>query len=540
MAVSDPCLNLAIARLSTIGNQSFAIWVVDAPFVAGSILHDCFWPLELTQFWQAWQEMFALDQLIDNTFNPLINNRLPLSSVTTSNGQNNNYSGRLMQDLGINLWKWLFQASILNTLEHSIGIASGKGKPLRLRLDIRDPDLITLPWEIMQSQPGKPSVSLSPHLLFSRTTNNVESLPTLPISQSLNVLLVVGENPPASTNLSGSAQYLHLEKEADILVKALTSYGDDWANKSKGAGVKCGVDTLLRPTPEQLIAQLEIKPYNVFFYAGHGLSAPDGGVIYLRPDQTINGTELAQVLTRCQVKLCVFNACWLAQPAIINRQALQNSSLAEVLIHHGVPAVLGMRDQITDEEALTFIQTFAQALAARQPIDRAVAIARQQLLTLYKFNFPAWTLPILYLHPEFDGELIRPAQEEVTQLPEGSLSGIRSKSLKASLRSLSVPKKAWSLQTGIALLGRQNENNDIAIEEPWISKQHAKIFCRNEKKDGKTIPTYFISDNSRFGTLIFDSNGWQNIHRQEVPLRSGMQIKFGCSQGETFEFIVET
>jgi hypothetical protein len=529
MAVSDPCLNLAIARLPTIGNQSFAIWVVNAPYVAGSILNDCFWSPELTRSWQSWQEMFALDRLIDNTFPAFIDTLPPLAS-SASGGQSNNYSSRLMQDLGINLWNWLFQSSILNTLEHSIGIANGKDKPLKLRLDIRDPDLIALPWEIMQSQPGKPSISLSPQLLFSRTTNNVESLPTLPVSQTLKVLLAIGANP-------ASAQYLHLEQEAEILVKALTSSGD---NNSKGLGVKCEVDTLLQPTPEQLITQLETKNYNIFFYAGHGLSAPDGGLIYLQPNRTINGTELAQVLTRCQVKLCVFNACWLAQPAIVNRQALQNSSLAEVLIHHGVPAVLGMRDQITDEEALTFIQTFAQALAARHSIDRACAIARQQLLTLYKFNFPAWTLPILYLHPEFDGELLRPAQEEVTQLPENSLSGIRSRPLKASLRSLSVPKKAWSLQTGFALLGRINENNDIAIEEPWISKQHAKIFCRNEKKDGKTVPTYFISDNSRFGTLIFDRDGWQNIHRQEVPLRSGMQIKFGCSQGETFEFIVET
>lgn len=537
MAVSDPCLNLAIARLSTIGNQSFAIWVVNAPFVAGSILHDCFWSPELTHSWQAWQEMFVLDRLINNTFSPLINTLPPPAAVTpsTNNGQNN-YSSRLMQDLGINLWNWLFQASILNTLEHSKGIAKGRDKPLRLRLDIRDPDLIALPWEIMQAQPGTPSVSLSPHLLFSRTTNNVESLPPLPISQSLNVLLVIGANTPDSTKLDASTQYLHLEQEADILVKALT--GDD-ASNSKGLGVKCHVDTLLQPTPEQLITQLETKNYNIFFYAGHGTSAPDGGLIYLRPDRKINGTELAQVLTRCQVKLCVFNACWLAHPAIVERQALQNSSLAEVLIHHGVPAVLGMRDQITDKEALTFIQSFAQALAARHPIDRAAAIARQQLLAIYKFNFPAWTLPILYLHPEFDGELIRPAQEEVTQLPDGN-SKIRLSPLKASLRSLSVPKKAWSLQNGLARLGRLNENNDIAIEEPWISKQHAKIFCRNEKKDGKTVPTYFISDNSRFGTLIFDSDGWQNIHRQEVPLRSGMQIKFGCSQGETFEFIVET
>ena len=539
MAVSDPCLNLAIDRLSTIDNQSFAIWAVNPPFAAGSILHDCFWPPELAYSWQSWQEMFALDRLIDNTFNPLINTIKPLDAVEFGNSQNNNYSSRLMQDLGINLWNWLFQASVLNTLEHSKGIAKGKDRPLRLRLDIRDPDLIALPWEIMQAQPGTPSISLSPHILFSRTTNNVESLPALPVSQSLNVLLVIGENTPNSKKLSASARYLHLEKEADILVEALTSGSEDFTSNSKSLGVKCHVDTLLQPTPEQLIAQLETKNYNVFFYAGHGKNAPDGGIIYLRPDRKINGTELAQVLTRCQVKLCVFNACWLAQPAIIKGQALQNSSLAEVLIHHGVPAVLGMRDQITDEEALTFIQTFAQALAAREPIDRAAAIARQQLLTLYKFNFPSWTLPILYLHPEFDGELIRPAQEEVTQLPENSLSGIRSRVVKASLRSLTVPKKAWMLQGGITLIGRTEADNDIVIEEPWVSKQHAKIFYRNEKKDGKTIPTYFISDNSRFGTLIFDRDGWQNIHRQEVPLRSGIQMKFGCSQGETFEFIVE-
>lgn len=40
---------------------------------------------------------------------------------------------------------------------------------------------------------------------------------------------------------------------------------------------------------------------------------PDGGVLFVRPDMPLNGTELAQVLTRCQVKLAVFNACWGAQ-----------------------------------------------------------------------------------------------------------------------------------------------------------------------------------------------------------------------------------
>ena len=116
------------------------------------------------------------------------------------------------------------------------------------------------------------------------------------------------------------------------------------------------MNTLLQPTPQELIQELETKAYNVFFYAGHGLPDPDGGLLFLRSGMTLNGIELAQALTRTGVKLAVFNACWGAQPAAINHQAMPASSLAEVLIRHGVPAVLGMRDEIADQESHSFIQ----------------------------------------------------------------------------------------------------------------------------------------------------------------------------------------
>lgn len=113
----------------------------------------------------------------------------------------------------------------------------------------------------------------------------------------------------------------------------------------------------------------------------------------------------------------MFNACWGAQPAAVNRQALPSSSLGEVLIRHGVPAVLGMGDQIADRESHTFIHAFTQALRSRKPIDEAVAEARQQLLTVYKFNQPACTLPILYLHPYYNGQLLKSFYEGITELP---------------------------------------------------------------------------------------------------------------------------
>ena len=537
MPVSEsPCLNLAIARLSTGDSANFAIWVLKAPYPSGYVFHDCLWPQTLTQACLAWQEMFASHKPLQGFSESVFD----LPAAASPSGQTNSYSSRLMQHLGISLFGWLFQGPIRSSLEHSQGIASGKDKPLRLRLEIRDPDLIALPWEIMQPQLGLPAISVSQQLLFSRTTSDVEPLPPLPINQGLNILLVLGQNAPLSeTSSTSSAKFLQLEQEAITLAQTLKTCELDPLGSNSPSTVKCQVDTLLQPTPAELISKLETKAYNIFFYAGHGLSAPDGGLLFLRPGMTLNGTELAQVLTRSRVTLCVVNACWGAQPAAVNQQALPRSSLAEVLIHHGVPAVLGMRDAIADPEALSFIQAFAQALAARLPIDQAAAIARQQLLALYKFNSPAWTLPVLYLHPEFDGELIRLPDADITQLPEDSLSGVKQPLLKASLRSLSTPGKVWSLRAGVARLGRHPAENDIVISEPWVSQRHAEIFCRNAIRDDTSVPTYFLRDNSRFGTLILESDGWQKVHRQEVPLQSGIQLRFGSSQGQIFKFIVE-
>ena len=531
----SPYLKLAIAHLSTNGTENFAVWVLKAPYPGGYVFHDCVWPQTLSASWQAWQEMFAYHKPLEYSLGAGKVGLLTLPpDLVSSPSSPITYSGRLMQHLGTSLWHWLFEGPVRNSLEYSQGMASGMNKPLRLRLEIRDPNLIALPWEIMQPQHGLPAISLSPdQLLFSRTVSDVDLLSPLPKNQGLNILLVLGQNAPFPDR-ADQAQYLQLEQEAATLAQALNCGQID--SKSTMPMVKCQVDTLLQPTTAELISQLETKSYNIFFYAGHGLSAPDGGLLFLRSGMTLNGTELAQVLKRSRVALCLINACWGAQPAAALQQTLLRSSLAEVLIHHGVPAVLGMRDEIADREALSFIQAFAQALRSRQPIERAVAIARQHLLTLYKFNYPAWTLPVLYLHPDFDGELIRP-DEDITQLPGSSEIG--QPFLKAALRLLSNPGKAWSLRAGFARVGRTRAENNIVISEPWVSQQHAEIFCRNIGHDDAAVLTYFLKDNSRFGTLLLESDNWQKVHRQEVALQSGMQLKFGSLQGQTFEFIIE-
>ncbi|WP_017315411.1 CHAT domain-containing protein [Mastigocladopsis repens] len=524
-----PSLNLAIARLVNTGTDSFAIWVVNAPYPSGYVLHDCVWLPHLSQAWLEWQQMFAGHSRLDISprGTPKEANPLPLDFVVPTSGQTTSYSSRLMQYLGISLWSWVFDGPILNSFERSRGIAMGQHTRLRVLLEIRDPDLIALPWEIMQREPGQSAISLSQHILFSRTTSEVEPLPYLRSDQALNILLVLGEEE----------KQLQLEQEAAILEQTLSN-GSVVAN-NYGACAPCMVHTLLQPTPQELIQQLETKAYNVLFYAGHGQKGPDGGLLFLRPGMTLNGMELAQVLTRTGVKLTVFNACWGAQPDAVHHQAMAHSSLAEVLIRQGVPAVLAMRDEIAPHESHTFIHAFAGALRKRLPIDEAVAEARQQLLALYKFNQPAWTLPILYLHPDYNGEIIRSFDEGITELPETSIPGIASMLPHACLRSLLLGGKTWSLRPGVTRIGR-TADNDIVIPEPSVSKRHAEILCRNTLTEGSPVRTYYLQDLSTYGTTwVLQANDWQQIHRQEVPLHSGMQLKFGSTKSQPWVFIIE-
>jgi hypothetical protein len=543
-----PCLSLAIRRLAGLEPQHYAIWVLNAPYPGGYVHHNRVWTESLTETWNAWQNFFPLRGLpsvpfVSSAYIPPSPPDFNPDTATPAGGQPASQTVRLMQQLGVSLWQWVFDGPIQSSFDQSQGIAIGQGRPLRLRLEIRDPELITLPWEIMQPQSGRPAISLShQQVLFSRTTSDVDSLPPQRPEQVLRILLVLGHNPEIQSGKAGSGakQYLNLKQEAASLSQLLESAGEVDGYSNAINPVACQVKTLIEPTPGELISNLATGSHNVLFYSGHGEPAPDGGLLFLRSDAEINGTELAQVLVRHQVKLAVFNACWGAQPDQRNGQATPRSSLAEVLIHHGVPAVLGMRDSITDQEALSFIQVFAQQLARRSPIDEAVAIARQNLLTLYRFNQPAWTLPVLYMHPEFDGELIRPYTEGVTEIPDQSISWLNRHMTQAYLRSLSVPPRIWSLRGGIMRVGR-GESNDVVLQQPEVSREHAEILYRDSSSIDDAEPIYLLRDRSRWGTWISspsNSSGWILVHHREVPLPSRTQLKFGNPSSQALEFVI--
>lgn len=538
---------LAVSRVPN-SELQYAIRAVQAPYPSGHVLHHRDWTESLAQNWQAWQDYFPLRGLppvpmVSSAYSPPPVSTFSLDTSAPPAGQPTSYTARIMQELGVSLSQWLFDGPIQTSFSQSRGIAMGQQRPLRLRLEIRDPDLIALPWEIMQAQPGEQAISLNnQQILFSRTTIEVDPLKPQRPEQSLRILLVLGHNPDADRVASPAA--LKLEQEADSLARLLGSADSPTPYGNYVTPVPCQVRTLIEPSPAELIGQLETGDHNVLFYSGHGDPAPDGGLLHLTASNAINGTELAQALVRHQVKLAVFNTCWGAQPQQQGGRSVPRSSLAEVLIHHGVPAVLGMRDSITDQEAISFIQVFAQQLARRSPIDEAVAIARQNLLILYRFNKPAWTLPVLYMHPEFNGELVRPYTEGVTEIPDQSMSWYNRRTTQAYLHALPPASQSWMLRGGIMRVGR-GESNDVVLQQPYVSREHAEIVYRDRESSALDDPgpTYLLRDRSRCGTWMSKPGSpaqWLRVHHREVILSSKTQLKFGDPTSETLEFVIDT
>ncbi|MGL5194199.1 MAG: CHAT domain-containing protein, partial [Chroococcales cyanobacterium] len=88
---------------------------------------------------------------------------------------------------------------------------------------------------------------------------------------------------------------------------------------------------------------------------------------------------------------------------------------AEALVKRGVPGVLAMAERITDDVALTLTRLFYYNIKQGYPVDLSLNRARQGLMSAYGSHELYWALPVLYLHPEFDGYLT--SEQEATENP---------------------------------------------------------------------------------------------------------------------------
>ena len=112
-----------------------------------------------------------------------------------------------------------------------------------------------------------------------------------------------------------------------------------------------------------------------------------------RSAATLDSTMLANLLgDQAQLQLVVLNSCEGARTTLTDPFA----GVATTLIQLGVPAVVAMQFEISDEAAIVFAEELYTNLIGRQdPIDAAVAEARKAIFV--EVDELEWATPVLFL-----------------------------------------------------------------------------------------------------------------------------------------------
>jgi hypothetical protein len=320
--------------------------------------------------------------------------------------------------LGQQLYNALFEGSLRDSWMMAQAIAQNHGQILRLRLGLKGTRLPRLPWEVLHGG-DRPlatgtEVAFSRYQLGTRLRQPLHAPPAQPYQslhappaqpyQPLKILMVIS-SPSDQENLELAQEAKHLEAELN--------------RRSLNGSPTIDLDILEQPGREALAQALEQGQYQVFHYAGHSNLGESGGDVYLVSNktgltETLNGDDLAGLLVNNGVQLAVFNSCRGAYTATSEGlEQGKDRNLAEALVKRGIPAVLAMAERIPDEVAVTLTKLLYRNLNQGYPIDLSLSRAREGLIFAYGSNQLYWALPVLYLHPEFDGFLTN--SNQVTQ-----------------------------------------------------------------------------------------------------------------------------
>lgn len=178
-------------------------------------------------------------------------------------------------------------------------------------------------------------------------------------------------------------------------------------NLQRQAGGEAAVEELLgQVTADALAARLQ-EAWDVFHFVGHGaldqaghvkvlLTGADGGDAWLR-DEIVAG-----LFPRPAPRLAVLNCCMGNR----HRPDLSLSGLGPLLTRRGIPAVVAMRYEIADDDAITFSEAFyRELLRGTFPgrVDWALVAARAALArNAAEDGQRAVITPVLYLEPGFE------------------------------------------------------------------------------------------------------------------------------------------
>jgi hypothetical protein len=132
-------------------------------------------------------------------------------------------------------------------------------------------------------------------------------------------------------------------------------------------------------------------------FVGHGAfdEATQDGLLLMEDEEgrgrAVSAQDLGVLLhDHHSLRLVVLNSCEGARTSRVDPFA----GSAQSLVQQGIPAVVAMQFEISDEAAIAIGHEFYAALAADYPVDAALAEARKAAFT---GGGAEWGIPVLYL-----------------------------------------------------------------------------------------------------------------------------------------------
>ncbi len=293
------------------------------------------------------------------------------------------------KSFGKRLFEAVFSSQVYGCLRSSIDRAHSQEAGLRLRLRLTEtPELIDLPWEYLYNPSLNRFLSLSIETPIVRYLELPESIQPLRVMPPLRILVMIS-SPYNYAQLNVAQEWKNLKKAVSEL-------------ENKGLVV---LEQMENPTLSALKKHLRKEEYHIFHFIGHGKfdKQNQDGVLILEDEEKrgreVSAHTLGTLLhNRPSLRLAVLNACEGARSSRNDPFA----GTAQSLVQQGIPAVIAMQFEITDEAAIKFAHEFYAAIADGYPVDAALVEARTSIFA--EGNDIEWGTPVLYMRSP-DGQI---------------------------------------------------------------------------------------------------------------------------------------
>ena len=285
---------------------------------------------------------------------------------------------RAIKDFGARLFTAVFDKPVYTCFSNSLATASR----LRIRLRLKDvPELAYLPWEYLYDPLVSSFLSLSSDTPIVRYMEMPRRIQALGVKPPLRVLVMIS-SPTDEAKLNVEAEWGKLTEAVDKLTRKKSIV----------------LERLEKATLSALRQRLREKDVHIFHFIGHGKFDPNSGDgILVMEDEEGKGSPVSGQLLGMHLhehrplRLVVLNACEGARASLTDAFG----GIAQSLVQQGIPAVLAMQFEITDQAAITFASEFYGSIADYYPVDAALSQARLAIRS--QDNHLEWATPALYM-----------------------------------------------------------------------------------------------------------------------------------------------